>query len=461
MSILAPNPHILYRETHQRDQQHTSWNGAICAVVLKPYWVGFDRRKYDGKKIEKRNFRVDAFWPDSARPTSVELEPILDCDQLDQILLTSQQLSQPIIIDWMAAWCRKCIYLKPKLEKMAAEYDTHTQEVGKPEPEETPKKKKKLQKLSEKNPPTAESKETIHHAESTPQKEVKKAKTKTAPTKETQEEEVKKVELKKSPSLASSDSSPPSLEATSEGPPANLEHEASSQTPDKSKLSPFKPEPLIAQKDEIVEEAADEDMEDFFKAAASPVQVSISSISGDGSSSTQVPPTAEEIAEAKETFKALIKMDIRTALHPGRASSFKKALDVLARAQVFSEAVETTLQNFHKDFPDMQKSYDSAALELSKVESSLTEIDDLRQDLSKCVNGYEAFKSQIEAIEEQKTNLAKDIQIWENQIQELKKKQDEAEKSMVALVTQQSSLEVQQKGLFATSKAVKIKLLPL
>ncbi|KAI8558888.1 hypothetical protein RHMOL_Rhmol04G0131100 [Rhododendron molle] len=124
MSILAPNPHLLYRETHQRDQQHTSWNGAICAVVLKSYWVGFDRRKYDGKKIEKRNFRVDAFWPDSARPTSVELEPILDCDQLDQILLTSQQLSQPIIIDWMAAWCRKCIYLKPKLEKMAAEYDT-------------------------------------------------------------------------------------------------------------------------------------------------------------------------------------------------------------------------------------------------------------------------------------------------------------------------------------------------
>ncbi|XP_048426464.1 thioredoxin-like 3-1, chloroplastic [Pyrus x bretschneideri] len=24
----------------------------------------------------------------------------------------------------MASWCRKCIYLKPKLEKLAAEYDT-------------------------------------------------------------------------------------------------------------------------------------------------------------------------------------------------------------------------------------------------------------------------------------------------------------------------------------------------
>ncbi|CAH9068225.1 unnamed protein product [Cuscuta epithymum] len=27
-------------------------------------------------------------------------------------------------LPWMAAWCRKCIYLKPKLEKMVAEYDS-------------------------------------------------------------------------------------------------------------------------------------------------------------------------------------------------------------------------------------------------------------------------------------------------------------------------------------------------
>ncbi|KAG5530073.1 hypothetical protein RHGRI_030440 [Rhododendron griersonianum] len=144
-----------------------------------------------------------------------------------------------------------------------------TQEVSKLESEETPKKKKRLQKLSEKKTPTAESKETIHHAESTPTKEVKKRKTKTAPIKETQEEETEKVEMEKNPSLASSDSSPASLEATSEGPPVNPEHEVSSQTPEKSKLSPFKPEPPTVQKDAIVEEAAEEDMEDFFKTAAS------------------------------------------------------------------------------------------------------------------------------------------------------------------------------------------------
>ncbi|KAF7146598.1 hypothetical protein RHSIM_Rhsim04G0095900 [Rhododendron simsii] len=97
MSILAPNPHILYRETHQRDQQHTSWNGAICAVVLKPYWVCFDRRKYDGKKIEKREFRLDAFWPDSSRPTSVELEPIVDCDQIKFYCVDVNKVPQALV----------------------------------------------------------------------------------------------------------------------------------------------------------------------------------------------------------------------------------------------------------------------------------------------------------------------------------------------------------------------------
>nr|AFH68079.1 thioredoxin-like protein 2.1 [Populus tremula x Populus tremuloides] len=58
------------------------------------------------------------------RPTSVEMEPIDDSHHLDKILLQARELSQPIIIDWMASWCRKCIYLKPKLEKLAAEYDT-------------------------------------------------------------------------------------------------------------------------------------------------------------------------------------------------------------------------------------------------------------------------------------------------------------------------------------------------
>lgn len=67
--------------------------------------------------------KVEAFWSSNIdRPSSVKLEAISGEEELDQILDEAQQNSQPVIIDWMAKWCRKCIYLKPKLEKLAAEF---------------------------------------------------------------------------------------------------------------------------------------------------------------------------------------------------------------------------------------------------------------------------------------------------------------------------------------------------
>ncbi|KAF8037972.1 hypothetical protein BT93_B0732 [Corymbia citriodora subsp. variegata] len=55
-------------------------------------------------------------------PVSVELEPISSEGQFDRVLAEAQQLEESIIVVWMASWCRKCIYLKPKLEKLAADY---------------------------------------------------------------------------------------------------------------------------------------------------------------------------------------------------------------------------------------------------------------------------------------------------------------------------------------------------
>ncbi|KAF8691752.1 hypothetical protein HU200_040145 [Digitaria exilis] len=55
-------------------------------------------------------------------PAWVELEPITSEQELDRALAEAQQLDIPIVLLWMASWCRKCIYLKPKLEKLAAEY---------------------------------------------------------------------------------------------------------------------------------------------------------------------------------------------------------------------------------------------------------------------------------------------------------------------------------------------------
>ncbi|XP_010032154.2 thioredoxin-like 3-2, chloroplastic isoform X2 [Eucalyptus grandis] len=55
-------------------------------------------------------------------PVSVELEPIGSESQFDRVVAEAQQLEESVIVVWMASWCRKCIYLKPKLEKLAADY---------------------------------------------------------------------------------------------------------------------------------------------------------------------------------------------------------------------------------------------------------------------------------------------------------------------------------------------------
>jgi hypothetical protein len=101
MSVLAANSHILYREVYQRDQQPQyllSSGSFLLWGRSSGCWA--DRRNRDCKKILRRDIRVDAFWPDLSRPTTVEMEPINDCDHLDQILLHAKQLSQPIVIDW-------------------------------------------------------------------------------------------------------------------------------------------------------------------------------------------------------------------------------------------------------------------------------------------------------------------------------------------------------------------------
>ncbi|KAG0460463.1 hypothetical protein HPP92_020760 [Vanilla planifolia] len=55
-------------------------------------------------------------------PSSIELLPVTSEEQFDRIIAEAQQHDESFIVLWMANWCRKCIYLKPKLEKLAADY---------------------------------------------------------------------------------------------------------------------------------------------------------------------------------------------------------------------------------------------------------------------------------------------------------------------------------------------------
>ncbi|KAK7259570.1 hypothetical protein RIF29_25179 [Crotalaria pallida] len=127
MSVIGTYSHILYREIYQQhNHQYLLVNGGGYLFSPKSgcgnLWT--DQRNKERKIRRRRNLRVEVNWWPDAKPSVIEMEAINDSEQLDQILLHAQQNSQPIIIDWMATWCRKCIYLKPKLEKLAAEFDT-------------------------------------------------------------------------------------------------------------------------------------------------------------------------------------------------------------------------------------------------------------------------------------------------------------------------------------------------
>ncbi|KAL4334849.1 hypothetical protein GQ457_07G018600 [Hibiscus cannabinus] len=92
---------------------------------LKTKTLGFDKKinGFGGK------FGTISAWGEEGNleelddaPLTVALQQICSESQFDRTIAEAQQLEESLIILWMASWCRKCIYLKPKLEKLAADY---------------------------------------------------------------------------------------------------------------------------------------------------------------------------------------------------------------------------------------------------------------------------------------------------------------------------------------------------
>ncbi|KAL2608792.1 hypothetical protein R1flu_027365 [Riccia fluitans] len=83
-----------------------------------------DRRLNGGRMTRSAAVSPQAYFEARPEPklTVVPLELICTEGDFDRVLSEAQERNEPIVIDWMASWCRKCLYLKPKLEKLAAVY---------------------------------------------------------------------------------------------------------------------------------------------------------------------------------------------------------------------------------------------------------------------------------------------------------------------------------------------------
>ncbi|XP_072996776.1 thioredoxin-like 3-1, chloroplastic isoform X2 [Typha latifolia] len=124
MAILAPSSRILCRRLCLREQGTHQSNGGGCSMVSVNGGGFYAVMGSEGsrRRRSRGEVKAGALGPDLSRAMSIKMEEIKGVEEFDEILGRSLELAQPIVIEWMAAWCRKCIYLKPKLEKLAAEY---------------------------------------------------------------------------------------------------------------------------------------------------------------------------------------------------------------------------------------------------------------------------------------------------------------------------------------------------
>ncbi|KAG6555784.1 hypothetical protein Mapa_003025 [Marchantia paleacea] len=98
-------------------------------VGLRFWWTEQQLGNRDDTQVHnggrRRALAPQADWEAGAEPkkkTWIPLELIASEAEFDKILFEARERNEAVVIDWMAAWCRKCLYLKPKLEKLAASY---------------------------------------------------------------------------------------------------------------------------------------------------------------------------------------------------------------------------------------------------------------------------------------------------------------------------------------------------
>ncbi|XP_012080950.1 thioredoxin-like 3-2, chloroplastic [Jatropha curcas] len=107
---------------------HLSGNGSIQNLSTQSFKTLPLPRKFIGFHFPGKIKFFNAWSAEGSvqelddSPVSIELETICSESQFDRVIAEAQQLEEAVIIVWMASWCRKCIYLKPKLEKLAADY---------------------------------------------------------------------------------------------------------------------------------------------------------------------------------------------------------------------------------------------------------------------------------------------------------------------------------------------------
>lgn len=107
----------------------------------------------------------------------------------------------------------------------------------------------------------------------------------------------------------------------------------------------------VTEKPELPEIIELANMDELFESIKDILTSTMSGASGSGAASSAQPSIGSaELTNAKETLKAALKMNVKTASHLGRVDALKEAIKILNAAKVLQAPVDYALLAFGEDF---------------------------------------------------------------------------------------------------------------
>lgn len=189
--------------------------------------------------------------------------------------------------------------------------------------------------------------------------------------------------------------------------------------PEDGAQSSFIKAPEMTELPEIIEVA---DMDELFESMKDIVNSTIFGAFRSGVASFAQPSTGlADIMNAKQTLKATLKMNVKTAFHPGRVDTLKEPIKTLNAAKVLQALPDSALLSFGEDFSTFNQSFASFTRDLQIIEEKLEEGSALMNEIAQKSSAWEALRPKIKSSKQNKKQkkreeAAKEVQDLEGKL---------------------------------------------
>ncbi|KAH7853730.1 hypothetical protein Vadar_006043 [Vaccinium darrowii] len=151
--------------------------------------------------------------------------------------------------------------------------------------------------------------------------------------------------------------------------------------------------------------------------------------------------SSDDVSKAKESLKAALRKNLRSALHHGRASQLKEIMKTLIEAKALAPDQEANIVSFYKQFPSLLDAFDNAKHGLSGIEVKLEKASSLTKTLNQRTEDWKVLKVRLEEGVQAR-------EVAKKRIDELKLQLEAAEKDFSQAESNVRSLQAEKNEIF-------------